>query len=147
MGANPLPENNTMANLIGTDHRAVVETLAQERRKVAAAFGVRNLPQNADWIAMSSGSASGEGARPVPTTSECPAILRDGVTGSLMPLISAAGVAGVDVPVTQSMVTLVETILGDTVASAGRRLETIGITSQNIDEARRRFDAILSGGL
>ena len=64
-----------------------------------------------------------------------------------MPLISAAGVAGVDVPVTQSMVTLVETILGDTVASAGRRLETIGITSQNIDEARRRFDAILNGGL
>jgi hypothetical protein len=53
----------------------------------------------------------------------------------------------VDAPVTQSMVTLVETILGDTVASAGRRLETIGITSQNIDEARRRFDAILSGGL
>ena len=96
---------------------------------------------------MYAGSTSGEGARPVPTTSECPAILRDGVMGSLMPLISAAGVAGVDAPVTQSMVTLAETILGDTVATAGRRLETIGITSQNIDEARRRFDAILSGGL
>jgi hypothetical protein len=67
--------------------------------------------------------------------------------GSLMPLISAAGVAGVDAPVTQSMVTLAETILGDTVATAGRRLETIGITSQNIDDARRRFDVILSGGL
>ena len=60
MRTNPLPENNTMANLMGTGHRAVVETLAQERRKVAAAFGVRNLPQNADWIAMSSGSASGK---------------------------------------------------------------------------------------
>ena len=57
-----------------------------------------------------------------------------------MPLISAAGVAGVDVPDYQSMVTLVETILGDT-ASAGsvwRPLELI----QNIDEARRRFDTI-----
>ena len=147
MGANPLPENNTMANLIGKDHRAVIETLAHERRKVAAAFGVRNLPETSDWIAMFSGAASGEGARPVPTQSECPAILRDGVIGSLMPLISAAGVAGLDTPVTQSMVTLSETILGDTVATAGRRLETIGISSQNIDEARRRFDAILSGGL
>jgi len=147
MGANPLPENNTMANLLGKDHRAVIETLAQERRKVAAAFGVRNLPQNAEWVAMYAGSTSGEGARPVPTTSQCPAILRDGVMGSLMPLISAAGVAGVDAPVTQSMVTLAETILGDTVATAGRRLETIGITSQNIDDARRRFDVILSGGL
>jgi hypothetical protein len=69
------------------------------------------------------------------------------VIGSLIPLISAAGVAGLDTPVTQGMVTLAETILGDTVATAGRRLETIGISSQNIDEARRRFDAILSGGL
>lgn len=147
MGANPLAENYTMANLIGKSHRAIIETLADERRKVAAAFGVLNLPKNSEWIAMFTGAASGETARPVPTIAECPVILRDGVLGSLMPLISAAGVAGVDAPVTKSMVTLAETILGNSVASAGRRLETIGITSHNIDDARRRFDAILSGDL
>ncbi len=64
-----------------------------------------------------------------------------------MPLISAAGVAGSGcASYPKHGDSCPKRSLG-TLWQAGRRLETIGITSQNIDEARRRFDAILSGGL
>ena len=70
---------------------------------------------------------------------------RDGVIGSLTPLISAAQLTGTEVPVTQSMVTLASTVLGADIAAAGRRLETIGITDKDIDSARRVMDSIAMG--
>jgi hypothetical protein len=72
-------------------------------------------------------------------------LLRDGVIGSLAPLISAADLAGVDVPMTRSMVTLASTVLGADVAAAGRRLETIGITANDLDDARKALDALAVG--
>jgi hypothetical protein len=71
--------------------------------------------------------------------------LRDGVIGSLVPLISAADLAGVDVPMTRSIVTLAGTVLGADVAAAGRRLETIGITANDLDDARKALDALAVG--
>jgi hypothetical protein len=70
-------------------------------------------------------------------------MLRDGVVGSLVPLASAAAVAGVPVPRTQALITLTETLLGADIAASGRRLETIGITSADVDGARRAFDALM----
>ena len=62
-----------------------------------------------------------------------------------MPLVSAAGIAGVPVPVTESMVTLAGTVLGAEMCNAGRRLETIGIDSSSVEDARRVLDAIAGG--
>ena len=59
----PASSSSIRANL-GADHRAVVETLAQERRKVAAAFGVRNFPPKRRLDHNVFGSAQ-KGARPV----------------------------------------------------------------------------------
>jgi hypothetical protein len=72
-------------------------------------------------------------------------LLRDGIIGSLVPLLSAAKLTGVCVPVTESMVTLTSSILGADVAAAGRRLDTIGIVEGDIDSARRAMDAIAMG--
>ena len=145
MGGQPLTENQTFASLIGPEHRAVIARLALERHAVAKCFGVRNLPDTDTWIAMVAGAAKGDGGRPIPDQAAAKALLRDGVVGSLVPLLSAAKIAGVDVPVTQSMITLASTVLGADVAAAGRRLDTIGITENDIDSARRAMDAIATG--
>ena len=146
MGGVPLPENQTFAALIGDEQRGVIARLAQERHEVARAFGVRDLPDAGDWIALHAGALRGEGARAVPDKTAAKILVRDGVIGSLVPLISAAELAGLPVPMTQSMVTLASTVLGADVAAAGRRLETIGISAGDLDTARRAMDAIATGG-
>jgi opine dehydrogenase len=145
MGGQPLAENQTFASLIGTEHRAVISRLAAERHAVAKCFGVRNLPDAETWIDTVAGAAKGDAGRPIPDQTAAKALLRDGVIGSLVPLVSAAQIAGVDVPVTQSMITLASTVLRADVAAAGRRLDTIGITENDIDSARRAMDAIATG--
>ena len=72
-------------------------------------------------------------------------MLRDGVIGSLVPLISAAALAGIDVTQTAALVAMCEVILGADVAAAGRRLDTIGVTSGDVDSARRLFDSLMNG--
>ncbi len=145
MGGMPLPENESFASLIGAEQRAVIERLAGERRKVAQRFGVRDLPDSDGWIATHAGALKGGGRRPLVDGVQAKALLRDAVIGSLVPLISAAELAGVEVPVTRSMVTLVSAILGADIASAGRRLGTIGIRESDIDAARATMDAIATG--
>lgn len=146
LGAAPLAENATFAAMLGDDQRKVVHALAAERRRVAAAFGVRNLPQTDQWITAYTGALRGDAARPEPQAADTQAILRDGVIGSLVPLTSAANLAGCDVPVTRSMITLAETVLGADVSAAGRRLDGIGVTAETVESARRIFDTILDGG-
>lgn len=146
MGGVALAENRTFANMIGAEQHQMIKTLAEERRRVAASFGVRNLPPVDDWIAQYSGATKGKGARPVPDRAQAQRMLRDGVIGSLTPLLSAADVAGLSAPATQSLVTLTGVVLGADVAAAGRRLETIGITAADIDDVRRSFDSILTKG-
>lgn len=144
MGAVPLPENDTFAASLGAQQRSVIDQLAGERRAVAKAFGVRNLPDTDTWITQYAGAPKGTAARSMPTQIE--QTLRDGVIGSLIPLISAAALTSTPVPVTQAIVTLAAAVLPADVASAGRRLETIGITATDIDTARKAMDAIARGG-
>ena len=106
---------------------------------------MRNLPSAEDWIGLHAGALRGPGARAVPGRAAALGVLRDGVIGSLVPLVSAARIAGKAVPVTQAIVTLASTVLGADVAAAGRRLDTIGIDAGDIDSARRVMDAIATG--
>lgn len=70
-------------------------------------------------------------------------MLRDGVIGSLVPLVSAADLAGLPVPRTQSLITLAETLLGADVAASGRRLDTVGVREGDVDSVRRTFDVLM----
>ena len=145
MGGVPLPENQTFASLVGPDQERLITVLAEERKAVAQAFGVRGLPDTADWIAAYTGAEKGEGARPIPDRSEARGLMRDGVIGSLVPLASAADLAGVAVPQTKALIAMTGALLDADVAAAGRRLETIGVSVANPDEARRAFDALVPG--
>ena len=113
---------------------------------VAEAFGVRGLAGVKTLIETHAGVVKGEAKRPVPDQDGAKALLRDGVIGSLVPLMSAGELAGIELPVTQSMITLASAVLGADVAAAGRRLDTIGITAKDIDTARSAMDAIAKGG-
>lgn len=146
MGGVPLDENETFAALIGPDQMRLIHALAAERHAVARAFGVRTLPDTNDWITQYTGTAKGDGTRPVPDRDTARVMLRDGVIGSLVPLCSAATLAGIAVPQTQAMITLSGAILDADVAASGRRLETMGITADTIDDARRHFDTLTPGG-
>jgi len=147
LGGQPLAENQTFAALLGEEQRAVIQQLGDERRQVAARFGVRDIPNVEQWINTHAGAVRGEGSRSVPDRKTAKDILRDGVIGSLVPLLSAAELCGIDVPMTQSMVTLVTGVLGVDVAAAGRRLDTIGIKADGIEAARRTMDEIATGSV
>ena len=144
-GAAPLPERNTFRMLIGNRHRAVVATMADERRRTAEHWGVRDLPDTDAWIDLHAGAAAGDMARPVPGPDESRSLVRCAVIGSMVPLVSAAEVAGVTVPVTRAMTTLAAAALGSDVAGAGRRLHLIGVDAANLDDARRTLGALARG--
>ena len=141
-GGVPLPENQTFRALIGPGQMAVIARLAGERRKVAARFGVRDLPEDEAWLEIHAGALRGSGARPVPGPAAAARMLRCATVASLAPLASAARIAGIDVPGTEAMITLASTVLGAEIGPAGRRLDAIGINAGNLDEARRILDSI-----
>jgi hypothetical protein len=143
MGGVPLAENESFRNLIGEKHRTVLAALAAERANVASAFGVRDLPTADVWIDQYAGTPKGDGSRTIPSPAEATSILRDGTIGSLVPLASAANVAGRTVPVTEAMITLASSVLDADIASAGRKLENIGISADDIDNVRRIVDGIV----
>jgi len=141
-GGVPLPENRTFRALLGPGHLAVVSQLAEERRKVASRFGVRDLPSDEEWLDRHAGAARGDGSRPVPDRDRAQGIIRCAAIGSLAPLASAAKVAGLAVPCTDAMITLASTVLGADVGPAGRKLDAIGVNAGNLDDARRILDSI-----
>ncbi|MGI9435509.1 MAG: hypothetical protein ACR2Q4_11890 [Geminicoccaceae bacterium] len=143
MGGVPLAENESFRALIGEGHRAVIRDLAAERKDVARHFGVRDLPSADDWLNIHGGTPKGEGSRPIPDPAAAASLLRDATIGSLVPLSSAAKVTGRAVPATEAMITLASSILGADIASAGRRLETIGIDADDIDDIRRIMDGMI----
>lgn len=143
MGGQPLEENASFRNLIGADQRETIARMAAERRKVAARYGVRDLPDADGWLDIHAGAASGEGRRPVPDLDQSRAILRDAAIGSLAPLVSAAALAGVETPVTEAMLTMISATLKADFAPAGRRLEAMGLAEGGADGARRAVDAML----
>jgi hypothetical protein len=141
-GGVPLEENRTFRALIGPGQMTVISRLADERRRVASRFGVRDLPDDETWVATHAGMGRGEGSRPVPDETAASGIIRCATVGSLAPLLSAARIAGIDVPATESVITLASTVLGADIEPAGRRLDAIGVNAGNIDEARRILDSI-----
>lgn len=144
-GAVPLPENSTFRALFGPEQESFMRILAEERRKVGRSFGVRELPDSKSWLEIHAGKPKGEGSRPAPATAEAQSMLRCAVVGSLVPLVSAARIAGQSVPVTEGMVTVAGALLGADLSYAGRRLETIGVDVDNIDDCRRLLDHIVRG--
>lgn len=122
-----------------------VRGMAEERRRTAEHWGVRDLPDTDAWIDLHAGAAAGDMARPVPGPDESRSLVRCAVIGSLAPLLSAAEVAGVAAPVTRAMTTLAAAALGREVTGAGRRLHLIGVDATNLDDARRTLDAIARG--
>ena len=139
MGGQPLAENQTFRNLIGEDHLAVIRAMAEERRETARRFGVRDLPDCDAWLDMFAGAPSGAGARPVPDRAHATALIRCAVTGSLVPMTSAARIAQVATPATDGMIALASALLGADLATAGRTLGAVGIGG-DIDTARRALE-------
>ncbi|MEM7190524.1 MAG: NAD/NADP octopine/nopaline dehydrogenase family protein [Pseudomonadota bacterium] len=137
MGGSSLAENETFRNLIGAEHQTVIEALAEERKETARRFGVRGLPETDAWLDVFAGAHSGDGSRPIPNQEEAHRILRDAVIGSLVPLTSAAALAGVPTPNTNAMITLASSVLKADLATAGRKLPAMGVDGDNPDAARR----------
>ena len=145
VGGVPLPENSTFRTLIGPEHKQLISQLADERRTVARKFGVRDLPEDSEWLDRHAGSPRGEGSRPIPNAREAFMVVRSAVVGSLVPLLSAARIAGQAVPATEAMVTIAGAILGADLQFAGRRLDMIGIDAGNIEDCRRLLDRMAEG--
>lgn len=141
-GGIPLPENRTFRTLIGPGQLALISRLAGERRRVAARFGVRDLPDDDAWLNIHAGAERGDGSRPVPDARAAADILRCATIGSLAPMVSAARAASIDTPATEAVITLVSTVLGADIGPAGRKLDAIGIDAGNLDDARRILDSI-----
>ena len=140
MGGTPLPENQTFRNLIGPDHTTVIADLAGERRATAARFGIRDMPDAGAWLDIHAGAASGPGARPIPDHATARAIVRDAVIGSLVPLTSAARIAGVPTPAHDAMIGLASSILKADLATAGRKLHAMGFDGPDLDTVRRALE-------
>ena len=145
MGASPLAENQNFASLIGAEQSRLIAGLAGERAAVASHFGVRGLRDAKAIETAYAGEIKGAGTRPVPDAKLAKQMLRDGVIGSLVPLVSAAEMADIEVPMTRAMITLASSVLGADVAAAGRKLETIGISGADLADVRKAMDAIATG--
>ena len=66
--------------------------------------------------------------------------------GSLVPLKSAAEVAGIPVPATTAMIELAHQNIGGDLLNAGRRLDTMGFAGAKLDEVRRQLDELTVAG-
>lgn len=147
MGGVPLAENNTFSNMIGEQQKVVIESLLKERSQVAARYGVRELPDLGTLLHRQTGQQSGAGKRFVPDHNAATTLLRDIAIGSLVPLVEAAQAANVEVPVTRSMVQLCATLLGNNVATSGRRLHSIGMDSCEFDSVFQSMSAMAKTGM
>jgi len=147
MGGVPLEENNTFFNIIGEQQKQVIESLLEERRQVAVRYGVRDLPDMDMLLQRQAGQESGSGKRAVPEHGAAITLLRDIAIGSLVPLTAAANAAKIDVPLTCSMVQLCSTVLGNDVATSGRRLHSIGVEHAEFDAVFQRMSALSRTGM
>jgi hypothetical protein len=146
MGAVPLAENESFANLLGEQQLTLAAQLFEEREAVARRFGVRDIPEFQTSLQTAAGFAKGDGRRFVPTQPEALNLIRDAVTGSMAPLLDAARVAGVSTPATQSMLTLASSILGTDLTASGRRLLSLGITTDSTDAVHAQLSTMAKHG-
>lgn len=144
-GGVPLTENDTFRNMIGPQHERLIDTLMNERHRVASAFGVRAMPDIQTILDCVAGQPSGHGSRPVCSQVEAHKGLRDIAIGSLLPLISMADVAGISVQQTRGALATISTILGAEISSAGRSLSGLGISANDLDSTRRHLELAAKG--
>ncbi len=145
-GAVALEERRTVRSLIENESSlTLLETLLQERRDTARQYGVRDLPDSNDWIERYSGTIAGSGSRKIPSQGQAVDLLHCAVVGSLVPLQSAARLAGVATPATDSMIALAGASLNRKLETAGRKLETMGIDAGSADITRRHLESVARG--
>ena len=145
-GAVALEERRTLRSLIETERcLALLETLLQERRDSARPYGVRDFPDNNQWMKQHSGTISGSGSRKIPSQGQAVDLLHCAVVGSLVPLQSAAKLAGVTTPATDSIITLASASLKRKLETAGRKLENMGIDVGSTDITRRHLESVARG--
>jgi len=141
-GAEPLSGHEGFHSLLASPHcRSLASAAFEERRQIARRFGVRNLPEDDDWIRVCAGCD--DEPRFAPKTDEVAALLRSAVAGSLIPLQSAGRLVDVQTPVTDSLVTLAGSLLGRDIGAAGRRLESWGIVADDAQQARRTMESLV----
>ena len=146
MGGVPLEENQSFYNLLGKEQLQVVAQLLEERKQVSARFGVRDFPDLDAALARHAGSNRGDGRRVIPDKACATELLRDGAIGSLVPLIDAARVAGVNTPLTESIVHLACAVLGSDVSVSGRRLINLGVQADQFDDVYTQLSASAKAG-
>ena len=138
-GAVPVTER-AFADTVRPGQVDLIATLVAERGAVAERWGVRDLPPAGAAITAAVGDNSNDGSRTIPTVDEARSRLRCAVLGSLVPLVSAAEVASVDVPATQALIDLATALLGGDLESTGRRLDRIGLAAESMGAVRRAVD-------
>ena len=144
-GGVPLPERQTFRALFGERQLALAAELADERKRVAASWGVHDVPELDDHLAKQAGQEAGDGSRPIPDGPAADVLLRCAVVGSAIPLLSAASLAGVETPATAASIDLAKAAFGTEVGTVGRYLHSVGIMSTNLETARRRLEITLRG--
>ena len=127
---------------------AVCEALDGERRRVAFAYGVRDIPSATDIIAAAHGVDSGPQLHAVwhsiPAFDDLTLpgvslrrLLGDDVACSLVPLASAGAAAGIATPSIDAMIATARLLTGVDYAALGRSFGTLGLAGMSPDEVRR----------
>ena len=149
IGAIPLEERKTFHSLIdGVQSQNLIKAALDERRQVAKRYGVRDLPDDETWVSVQSGRPAGRGARPIPSLSEARTMLRCAVSGSLVPLQSAARHMKLTTPITDSLIHLAGASLSFDLTAGGRRMDTMGLgqwADADPGEIRKRVAAVSRG--
>lgn len=145
-GAVPLAERRTLRSLIENQYSLLLlKALLGERRETARRYGVRNLPDDSEWIELYSGALADPGARRVPDLQQAVDTVHCAVIGSLAPLRSAADLAGVDTPVTDSVIATAGASLDRRLDVAGRQLHAMGVDARSPEHTRRHLESISRG--
>ena len=110
------------------DSSAVARRIDDERRRVAFAYGVRDLPPAPPQ------------ANPAPTLDLGDARIHDALCCSLVPLVSAGDLAGIPVRTAAALVDLGSVLLDLDFARHGRSLPALGLDRFSPDEIRRALD-------
>ena len=141
----------TWAPLMTPTVADVIETLDRERRAVAFAFGVRDLPTAAAQLAAAYGLASPPAAfhdawHAIAAFDDLPVppfglrrLLADDIACSLVPLASAGLVAGVPTPVADSLISIGGHVVGQDLVSLGRSIASLGLAGQPVEALRARL--------
>jgi opine dehydrogenase len=144
------PGNATLRDrLPGSIVESLLARLDAERARTAFAFGVRELRSLAAWLGESFGTQADDpvlaldevGAYDsLPAPGALDIAVHDAVLTGLVPLVSAAELAGVAAPATAALVALASAISGIDLAAHGRTMASLGLERLRIDEIRRALE-------